>query len=97
MVKEDMPEEIWLIEDYQEGVPCFIWCDDPNPSGNNETVSFRYIRADCRTTMTKREALEILKHYQHWRRGGDGDMPDPKQIGEAIDVAIAALAEASHR
>ena len=47
--------------------------------------------------MTTQEALEVLKYYQHWRRGGDGDMPDPKQIGEAIDVAIAALAEASHR
>ena len=49
--------------------------------------------------MTKQEALEILKYYQHWRRGG-GDrrnMPDPNQVGEAIDVAIAYFVEASHR
>lgn len=50
--------------------------------------------------MNKQQALETLKHYNEWRRGNDCDletplrMPNPKDIGEAIDVAIAALSDA---
>lgn len=45
----------------------------------------------------KDEALQILKDYNAWRRDkGDTEnlvMPDPKKIGEAIDVAITVLSE----
>ena len=46
--------------------------------------------------MDRKTALEVLKDYQSWRRY-DGpitdspDMPDPKIIGDAIDVAIETL------
>jgi hypothetical protein len=47
--------------------------------------------------MNKQQALETLKHYNEWRRDkGDTEdliMHEPKVIGEAIDVAIAALSE----
>lgn len=41
--------------------------------------------------MTHYEALKILHAYQRWRRGANIPMPEPKEIGEAIDVAIRAL------
>ena len=41
--------------------------------------------------MTHDEALKILHTYQKWRRGANIPMPEPKEIGEAIDVAIRAL------
>ncbi len=41
--------------------------------------------------MTTNEAIEILKAYNKWRRGGEGEMPPPKQIGEAIDKAIEVM------
>ena len=49
--------------------------------------------------MTRQEALEVLKYYQNWLRGGGHirNMPDPNQVWEAIDVAIAALAELSRK
>lgn len=34
--------------------------------------------------------LDTLKRHQAWRRGSDEPMGDPKEIGEAIDYAIAA-------
>jgi hypothetical protein len=40
--------------------------------------------------MNIKQAKKLVVHYQKWRRGGDGDMPDPKQIGIAIDVLLAA-------
>lgn len=48
--------------------------------------------------MTRAEALKTLRGFQAWRRyrGGPGtdgpDCPDPREIGEALDVAIAQLA-----
>jgi len=48
--------------------------------------------------MTTIEARKILKRFQEWRRY-DGPLeqtptqPEPKEIGEAIDVAIANLPE----
>jgi hypothetical protein len=46
--------------------------------------------------MDKHKALDILRRYQEWRRyngfiGEGPEMPNPKEIGEAIDYAIYAL------
>lgn len=48
--------------------------------------------------MTRAEALAVLQQYQRWRRDDDGgddapsvSMPSPRDIGRALDVAIAAL------
>ena len=37
------------------------------------------------------ETIEILSTHNEWRRGGDGEMTDPKKIGYAIDRAINIL------
>ena len=41
--------------------------------------------------MKKKETIQTLKYFQEWRRWGDWDQPDPKDIGKAIDNAIATL------
>lgn len=43
--------------------------------------------------MTETEALVILTEYNRWRRDNDDNIeqPDPKAIGQAIDVAIECL------
>jgi hypothetical protein len=41
--------------------------------------------------MTIKQAVEILKLYNEWRRGEEIKMPNPAKIGEAIDVAIKEL------
>ena len=45
--------------------------------------------------MTIEEARDLLKRYNAWRRDDNVpnsyEMPDPKEIGIAIDVAISAL------
>jgi hypothetical protein len=41
--------------------------------------------------MTHDEALKILHTFQKWRRGANIPMPDPKEIGQAIDVAIRVM------
>ena len=45
--------------------------------------------------MTREEARDILKWYNAWRRDDNVpnsyEMPNPKEIGIAIDVAISAL------
>ena len=41
--------------------------------------------------MTLNEAIEILRQHQAWRRGGEGEMQNPKQIGYAIDRVLSAL------
>lgn len=38
--------------------------------------------------MTVKQAIKILRRFNKWRRGGEGKQPDPKQAGEAIDVAV---------
>lgn len=38
--------------------------------------------------MTLPEALKILEQFNKWRRGVEIPQPDPKIIGEAIDIAI---------
>jgi hypothetical protein len=40
------PKTIWLLlGEGDEG--SHVWCDDPDPSGNGETESVEYIRADA--------------------------------------------------
>lgn len=36
-------------------------------------------------------AVEILKEYQLWRLGSDKEMLHPKQITEALNIAINEL------
>ena len=48
------------------------------------------------SNMDRKTALEVLKDFQSWRRynGPITDsppMPDPKLVGQAIDVAIHTL------
>ena len=35
--------------------------------------------------------IERLRYFNAWRRGADGDQPDPAQIGRDIDAAVAIL------
>lgn len=41
--------------------------------------------------MTLQQAIEILEQFNLWRRGEETPQPDPKIIGEAIDIAIHQL------
>ena len=38
--------------------------------------------------MTLPEAIKILKSHNKWRRDGEGEMTDPKALGEAIDLVV---------
>ena len=38
--------------------------------------------------MTIKQAIKILSTANRWRRGADVGMPDQKEFGDAIDVAI---------
>ncbi len=38
--------------------------------------------------MTIQEAVEIIKDFQIWRRGGTHPMPNPTYIGQAFDLLI---------
>lgn len=38
--------------------------------------------------MDNRQAEKILHDLNKWRRGGKGEMPDPRIVGKAIDAAI---------
>ena len=42
-------------------------------------------------TITARSCAEFLRKYNDWRRGGEGQQPEPKEIGMNLDFAIAAL------
>ena len=42
--------------------------------------------------MKRTEAAKILRYHNKWRRYGDGEMLDPKLIGQAIDLAVQVLA-----
>lgn len=41
--------------------------------------------------MTEKEAKQVLIAHNEWRRGGEGEMQDPKILGLAIDKAIESL------
>jgi len=43
--------------------------------------------------MTEKEAILLLITYNDWRRGDEIPMPDPKQIGIAIDTVVNAWKE----
>jgi len=46
--------------------------------------------------MTTETAIHILELYNKWRRADeDMEMPDPKQLGLAIDLAIEIMKKAS--
>ena len=39
--------------------------------------------------MDLKKAIEILKHFNQWRRGEIDDLNhSPKEIGEAIDIVV---------
>jgi hypothetical protein len=42
-------------------------------------------------TEPKNDTIEYLRKYNEWRRGADTEQPDPKELGEQIDAAIAGL------
>ena len=37
------------------------------------------------------EAIEILSNHQKWRKGANAPATDPKQLTEALDIAINIL------
>jgi len=41
--------------------------------------------------MTIKQAIKALIRTNKWRRGAEIEMTDPKEFGEAIDVAIAVM------
>ena len=41
--------------------------------------------------MTIKQAIKIFSTANRWRRGAEIEMPDPKEFGEAIDVAISIM------
>lgn len=41
--------------------------------------------------MDKEQAIAILKYFQYWRKGGEVEQPDPKEISKAIEFAIKEL------
>lgn len=41
------------------------------------------------------EVIEQLQIYNDWRRGGEGEQPNPKFIGILIEEAIKHLKEKS--
>ena len=42
--------------------------------------------------MTTERAIEILRQHNQWRRGDDAiEMQEPKDIGEAIEVAVVIM------
>lgn len=41
--------------------------------------------------MKKKQMIQILRTFNEWRRCGEGEQPDPKIIGIAIDNAIATM------
>jgi len=47
--------------------------------------------------MTIQTALQIIKDYQIWRRGGQNPMLNSTYIGEALDVLIAYVEQPDRR
>lgn len=46
--------------------------------------------------MNRNDVIEMLLEYNNWRRGGDGEQPDPKEVGEVIDRAIDLIKSQEH-
>jgi len=47
--------------------------------------------------MTLYEVTKILEDYNRWRRGAEIEQPNPKIIGEAIDLAIETLKKQNYK
>ena len=47
--------------------------------------------------MNNKETLKTLHNYQCWRRGKNMEIPNPKDIGVAIDNAIRLLRKENKR
>ena len=47
------------------------------------------------TNMNKKELLNGLRYYQKWRKGGDCEMPYPKDVTRYIDSAISVIEKTS--
>ena len=45
--------------------------------------------------MTVKNAINTLKEYNKWRRGKNTPQPHPTDIGEAIDIVLAALEQSN--
>ena len=45
------------------------------------------------TNQSPADVAAFLRRYNEWRRGGAEEMPDPAEIGKAIDAAVKMLAE----
>lgn len=41
--------------------------------------------------MTIKQAVKILIRANKWRRGAEIEMPNPKEFGEATDIAIEVM------
>lgn len=41
--------------------------------------------------MTIKQAIKVLIRTNKWRRGAEIEMTDPKEFGEAIDIAIEVM------
>lgn len=60
---EKTPERIWLLlGEGDEG--SHLWCDDPDPSGNGETQSVEYVRADVAKAIPSGWKLVPIKPTQ---------------------------------
>lgn len=41
--------------------------------------------------MTIKQAIKILITANKWRRGAEVEMPDPREYGVAVDIAIEVM------
>ena len=55
-------KQIWLLDDYWDGEPCYVWCEDPAPGLDQDPDDAigPYIHAD-----------EIRKLVEEWRKVTD--------------------------
>ncbi len=59
-----------------------------------EIVTAKYAKENPDTTVKEtmkkvpRKAIALVKKYQEWRRGAEIPMPNPKELGEAIDEIL---------
>jgi len=42
-------------------------------------------------TITAKSCAEFLREHNEWRRGGEGNMHEPKEIGENINFAVELI------
>lgn len=69
-----------------EGTDGYGWCPIRGHSVHCEDGCYL-----DHTKMSAREIAKGLHYYQKWRRGGDGELPQPYVIGKLIDAAIYTL------